>query len=87
MMNWEEFIATEEAKGLEARQKIQEAIDAFGIPLDRLQELAAIDLQGVDPELLQQLELSTGLKITQMEHLKPKKDASTYRQRGRGIAV
>jgi hypothetical protein len=87
MIDWEKYVAEEEKKAHDARVKAQEMITQFGVPLDELAEIAKIDLNTIDPEIRQQIELSLGVSIDSVPKTKPKANASTYRQRGKGIAV
>lgn len=85
--DWEQYIKEQEKLSLEAKQQLQHLISASGIPISQLQSLAQVDLSVVDPELLQKLEVSTGVKLSSLQTEKPTKNVSSYRLRGKGISV
>jgi hypothetical protein len=87
MMNWEEYIQEEEQKAHEARLKAQNLINQFGVPLDELAEIAKLEVAMIDPDVRQQIEMATGTKFDSVPTTKPRASASSYRQRGRSIAV
>lgn len=85
--DWETYIATQEAEAKKAREQLQHLITASGIPISQLQEMAGVDLSAIDPELIQEIELSTGIKIQDLKTEKPKHTATSYRLKGKSIAV
>lgn len=86
-MNWDDYVEQEQAKLDASRDFMQEAVNQIGMPLERLEELKDIDLNTLDPQLLQQMESLGGVKMSMLESEKPVKNASSYRQRRNVIGV
>lgn len=87
MNDWDDFIAIEQAKLDASRGVMQAMVDQMGIPLERLEELKDMDLNTLDPEVLQQMEAVGGVKLAALQSEKPVKDASSYRQRRNVLSV
>ena len=87
MIDWEEYVLKEREKLSQNASKLQQYIEEMGIPLAKLEELSTMELTGLDPSILQEIESVGGMKLAQLEAVKPACNASTYRQRSNVIAV
>jgi hypothetical protein len=85
--DWNLYLAQEQDKLDAVAAQVQGMIDDYGMPIARLEELAKIDLSVVDPQLLQQITLKTGIKLEELKSEKPSPNASNFRQRTRALAV
>ena len=84
---WEEYLAKEEERHSALAAQVQGMMDDAGLSIEKVEELAKIDIAAVDPALLQELELSTGVAISQIPSSKPAPTASRFMQRTKALRV
>lgn len=85
MTDWNEYILEQQKQQREAAQQIQEIIQASGMSITTIQELAKLDDGLLEPEVAQALRLRLG--HVQTEPTAKKADASSWRQRTYAIRV
>lgn len=86
-MDWDKYIQVQQENRAQAAKDLQEVIRASGVPMEQIMALSRIDLDQVDPKIIQELELSMGAKLTDFVAQTPAKNASNWRQRTKALAV
>lgn len=85
--NWDEYVLTQEALSSACARQVQGMMDDYGMSIDRAHELAQMDMSAIDPALLQEVQMATGMKLEEIPSSKPGPTASYFRQRTRALAV
>lgn len=84
---WQEYVAQQEAIQEQSARQVQSMLDESGMSLARVEELSKLDLGAIDPALIQELEMASGVKIASVPSSKPEANASNFLQRTRALAV
>ena len=84
---WNKYLAQQQQLQEAAARQVQSLVDQSGVPLAVITQVAKLDLKAVDPAILQEITLKTGLKLEEIAATKPPPSASLFRQRTRAKMV
>lgn len=87
MHDWDAYLEGQRTQLANTAAQVQSLVNAYGLPLERLQELAKIDLNNVDPALLQQISMKTGIRLEELKTERPTPNGSYFAQRTRAVRV
>lgn len=84
---WDAYLAEQERLMRVANAQVEGMMDDYGMSITQAHAIAQIDLSLVDPNLLQEITLKTGVDLRTLETKVPGPSASRFRQKTRALAV